>query len=158
EVGLKLGNYERREPLTVDPVLSYVRSFGGTGYSAANAVATDAQGNIYVAGLSTGVDFPTTSNSFEPSSLPALRVLSNAGQTINPLRVGTAPSVGTVGATPDGRILYAATSQGILLSVDSGVNWRPTAPLPVRGAANSAQSASVNAFSIDSLDPATILV
>ena len=103
EVGLRLGKHNRRAPLTIDPVLAYTKTFGGTGYNAANPLATDTQGNIYVAGLSSGVDFPTTSNSFEPSSAPILRVLSNAGQTITPLRAGTATSVSTVGATQVGR-------------------------------------------------------
>ena len=158
EVGLRLGNHDRRAPLTIDPVLAYVKTFGGTGYNSANLLATDAQGNIYVAGQSSGVDFPTTSNSLEPRSTPALLVLSDAGQTINPLKAGTATSVGIVGAAQDGRILYAATPQGILLSGDSGTTWRQTAPLPVRGTANSSPSATVNAISIDSFDPATILV
>jgi uncharacterized protein (TIGR03437 family) len=79
------------------------------------------------------------------------------GQTINPINVPNAFTVGTVGATPDGGILYAGTSQGILLSVTSDSTWTLTAQLPISSAMNSA-SISVNAFSIDSLDPATILV
>ncbi len=158
EVGLKLGKHDRHAPLTIDPVLSYTKSFGGSGSSLVNLLATDPQGNIYAAGTTSAVDFPTTSNSFEPSVAPSLRALSNAGQTITPLRVGPAMSVGTVGATPDGKVLYAATSGGILLSVDSGATWRQTAHLPIRTTANFPQSVSVNAFSIDSFDPATILV
>ncbi len=157
QVGLKLGKHDRRAPLTIDPVLSYVQTFGNGGSNIANQVATDAQGNIYVAGQTSGVNFPTTSGSFEPSSVPPLWALSNAGQTVNPLRLASS-SVGVVGATPDGGILYAGTPQGILLSVDSGSTWRPTAPLPIPGIPNSAPSVSVNAFSIDAFDPATILV
>lgn len=63
-----------------------------------------------------------------------------------------------MGATPDGGILYTGTSQGILLSVNSGSTWTPTAPLPIPSAMNPSPSISVNAFSIDSLDPSTILV
>jgi uncharacterized protein (TIGR03437 family) len=158
EVGLRLGKHDRRAPLTIDPVVSYVKAFGTAGSNIANLVTTDAQGNIYVAGQSSGVNFPTTSGSFETGSIPVLRVLSNAGQTINPLSVANALSVGIVGATPDGGILYAATSQGILLSGNSGSTWKPTAPLPVAGGLNPSPTISVNAFSIDSFDPATILV
>jgi uncharacterized protein (TIGR03437 family) len=158
EVELRLGRHDLRAPLTIDPVLSYVKTFGNAGSNSANLVTTDTQGNIYLVGQTNGVNFPTTSGSFEPSSVPILRVLSNVGQTINPLHVTNAFSVGTVGATPDGGILYAGTSQGILLSVDSGATWQTTAPLPVPGATNPSPSVSVNAFSIDSLNPATILV
>jgi hypothetical protein len=150
QVGLKLGKYDHRAPLTVDPLLTFTKSFGGSGSSLVNLVATDAQGNIYAAGSSSSVDFPTTSNSLQPSVAPNLRELSNAGQTIQPLRVGTVSSVGTVGATPDGKILYAATPGGILLSGDSGASWKPTSPLPIRTTASFAPSGAVNAFSIDS--------
>ena len=158
QIGLRLGKHDRRAPLIIDPVLAYVQTFGSGGSSGANQVATDAQGNIYAAGGAIGGAFPTSAGSFEPTSVPILKVLSNAGQSINPLHVAQATSVGTIGATADGAILYAATSQGILLSVDSGSTWKPTAPLPVPGSTNSAQSATVTAFSVDSLDPATILV
>jgi uncharacterized protein (TIGR03437 family) len=157
QVGIRLGKYDRRSPLTVDPVLSFVKYFGGSGGSSANAIATDAQGNIYAAGQTNAVDFPTTSNSFEPKFTPPLQVLTNAGKTIRSLRVGTATSAGVVGGTKDGTILYAATSNGILLSGDSGATWRLTAPLPV-DTTNTGLSPAVNAIALDPLDPATILV
>lgn len=157
EVGVKLGKHDRRAPLTVDPVLTYTKTFGGTGFNQANQIATDPQGNIYVAGQTYGLDFPTTANSFEPTSVPTLRILTDAGQTISPSRPGTALSVGTVGATPDGKILYAGTSQGILLSVDSGATWKQTAPLPLQGGPKGYQ-VSVTSISIDLFDPATLLV
>ena len=159
KVGLRLGKHDRRGRLTIDPVLSYVKTFGQGGSNIANLMATDAQGNIYAAGQSYGGNFPTTPSSFEPNSVPILRVLSNAGQTIDPLPITPGFSVGAVGATPDGGILYAQTSQGILISVDSGSTWKPTAPLPIQGGTtNYSPTVTVNAFSIDSLDPATILV
>lgn len=163
EIGLRLGKHDRRAPLTIDPVLSYVKTLGTTEASIASLVTTDTQGNIYVAGQSNGPGFPTTAGSFESSSFPTLMVLSNAGQTINPLQETNASSVGVVGATPDGTILYAGAqlngaSQSILLSVDSGSTWRQTAALPIQNGMNPSPSISVNAISIDSLDPATILV
>jgi len=165
QIVLHLGKHDRRAPLTIDPVLSYVKTLGNTPTNVANLVTTDAQGNIYVAGESNGPNFPTTAGSFEPGTAPALWVLSNAGQSITGLTVANDFGVGAVGATPDGRILYAGTSSFVetsrgvvLLSVDSGVTWSPTAALPVPNAYLNSAAASVNAFSIDSLDPATILV
>jgi uncharacterized protein (TIGR03437 family) len=40
---------------------------GGSTSDAANAVRVDSSGNVYVAGLATSVDFPTTAGSFEPN-------------------------------------------------------------------------------------------
>ncbi len=155
EVGLRIGKHDPRAPLTIDPVLSYVKTFGTAGSNIASLITTDSQGNIYVAGQSNGLNFPTTSGSFDSNTLPTLRVLSNAGQTIAPIHV---PNAFTVGATPDGGILYAGTSQGILLSGNGGATWTPTAPLPIANLMNYSPTISVNAFSIDPLDPATILV
>jgi hypothetical protein len=156
--GIRLGKYDGRAPVTIDPVLSYIKTFGSGVLNTANLVATDAQGDIYVAGECYGVNFPTTAGSFEPNPAPTLSVVSNAGKTISPVRVTQAMSVGKVGATPDGAVVYAATSQGILLSGDGGATWRQTSPLPVPDASNSPQPISINAISIDSLDPATLLV
>jgi uncharacterized protein (TIGR03437 family) len=164
QVVLRLGKHDRRAPLTIDPVLSYVKTLAATPTNLANLVTTDAQANIYVAGYSNAPNFPTTAGSLKPSTAPALWVLSNAGQSINGLTVANAFSVSAVGATPDGSILYAATSavvatsQRVLLSVDSGATWQQTAALPVPSAPYLNPSLSINAFAIDSLDPATILV
>jgi len=53
QVGFRLGQHDRRAPLTIDPVLVYTKYFGGSGSDAASRVATDAQGNVYVAGSTT---------------------------------------------------------------------------------------------------------
>lgn len=160
EVGIRLGEYDRGSALTIDPVLSFVKYFGGSGTSSANAIAADSQGNIYIAGQTNAVDFPTTANSFDPKSTTALQIVSNGGKSITSRRVGTATSVGVVGGTKDGRLLYAATSDGILLSGDGGATWRETAPLPLSGSGPmiSSQPLTVNAIALDPLDPATLLV
>jgi uncharacterized protein (TIGR03437 family) len=158
QVALRLGKHDPRAPITIDPVLSYLKTFGDAGLNSANLVTTDSQGNIYIAGGTNGVSFPTTSESFEPNSVPTLRILSNGGQSVTPLHPPKTNNAGAVGATPDGAILYAGTSQGILHSTDSGSTWQATAPLPIAITGTLVQQPHVNAFSIDSLDPATILV
>ena len=157
-VGIRLGDYDHRRSLVIDPVLAYVRSYGENNSNLPRAIALDAQGNIYVAGQSNDTAFPTTSGALQPRSAPPLRVLSNAGQRINPLKVAASNSVGVVGGTSDGRILYASTADGIFLSGDAGATWRTTAPLPVPGALSGARSIPANAITVDSLDPATVLV
>jgi hypothetical protein len=59
EVGIKVGRYDHGRPLIIDPVLTYGTYLGGTGIDAANAIAVDAQGNAYVTGRTSSLDFPT---------------------------------------------------------------------------------------------------
>ena len=159
EVGIRLGKYDRRAPLTIDPVLSFRSTFGGSQSNTGLAIALDPQGNIFLAGLSNSADFPTTAAGFEPKPAAPVEILSNGGKSITPLRPGTAFNVSLIGGSKDGKVLYAATSGGILVSGDSGATWRPTAPLPVATMAqNPTPTATVYSISVDPLDPATVLV
>src|SRR5262249_40604734 len=56
----RLGVYDRTLPLVIDPVLVFSTYLGGSGSDTANAVATDAAGNVYVAGRTGSPDFPVT--------------------------------------------------------------------------------------------------
>jgi hypothetical protein len=58
-VGFELGAYDTSFPLTIDPVLSFSTFLGGSGIDAANGIAVDAVGNVYVAGRTESADFPT---------------------------------------------------------------------------------------------------
>jgi hypothetical protein len=60
EVGFRVAPYDRRRPLTIDPVLVYSTFLGGAGFDQANAVALDTAGNVYVAVESSSPDFPKT--------------------------------------------------------------------------------------------------
>lgn len=53
-VTFQLGDYDRRLPLVIDPVLSYASYFGGSGADLAWDVAVDADGFVYMAGESMG--------------------------------------------------------------------------------------------------------
>ena len=53
-VAFQLGDYDRRLPLIIDPVLSYASYFGGSGADVAWDVAVDADGSVYLAGESMG--------------------------------------------------------------------------------------------------------
>jgi uncharacterized protein (TIGR03437 family) len=159
EVGIRLGRYDRRAGLTIDPVLSFRSTFGGSQSNTALATALDPQGNIFVAGLSNSADFPTTAAGFEPKPVPPVEVVSNGGKSVTPLRVGSTFNVNLVGGSIDGKVLYAATPGGILVSGDTGATWRPAAPLPVATMApNPTPSVTVYSISVDPLDPATLLV
>ena len=59
-VGFRLGTYDRRKPLVIDPVLVFSTFLGGSVADVANAITTDAAGNLYVAGGALSPDFPVT--------------------------------------------------------------------------------------------------
>ena len=63
--GFWLGSYDRRKPLVIDPVLVFSTFLGGSAADVANAIATDASGNIYVAGGTQSPDFPITAGALQ---------------------------------------------------------------------------------------------
>ncbi len=61
EVRFAVSNYDRTQPLTIDPVLNYVTYLGGSGTLGDEAfgIALDSAGDAYVAGITSSTDFPT---------------------------------------------------------------------------------------------------
>ncbi len=59
-VFFRIGPYDHSRELTIDPVLSYASYLGGSGKELARGIATDAAGNVYVAGGTTSSAFPVT--------------------------------------------------------------------------------------------------
>lgn len=59
-IGFRVGAYDTRLPLVIDPVLTYSSYVGGAREERAAGVAVDAQGNMYIAGLTGAADFPVT--------------------------------------------------------------------------------------------------
>jgi len=48
--GFEVGAYDRNEVLTIDPTVEWATYYGGSGQDEGNDVATDASGNVYLAG------------------------------------------------------------------------------------------------------------
>jgi len=58
-VGFEIAEYDRTKALVIDPVLVYSSFLGGSNDDLAHGIAVDNFGNVYVAGETTSLDFPT---------------------------------------------------------------------------------------------------
>lgn len=87
EVGFRLGEYDRRKTLVIDPVIVYSTYLGGT--NAENylnsdlrlaAIAADSEGCAYVAGTTTSTDFPVTPGAFQTSYAGPIKLAGQVDQ------------------------------------------------------------------------------
>jgi hypothetical protein len=67
-VGFSVAEYDRSQTLVIDPTLVYSTYLGGSGADGGNAIAVDASGNAYVAGLTLSSDFPSTPGALQTTS------------------------------------------------------------------------------------------
>ena len=61
QIGFQVGAYDKARPLVIDPVLIYSTYLGGSDFDVATAIAVNGSGNVYVAGDTASVNFPTLS-------------------------------------------------------------------------------------------------
>ena len=105
----RLGAYDRRQPLVIDPFVVFASYLGGSGNDIGESVAVDAAGNIYVSGTTSSTNFPVTTGQ------PPIR---NPGNPTNMAFVVKLSSDGT-------KILYStliAGASGAVMVLDASGN------------------------------------
>jgi len=66
EVGFRLGRYDRRAAVVIDPVLRYSTFLGGNGFDQGSGIAVDSQNRAVVAGQTCSPNFPATDGNTPP--------------------------------------------------------------------------------------------
>ncbi len=61
EVTFQVGSYDKTQQLVIDPILTYSTYLGGSGFDQGNSIAVDSSGNVYIAGSTNSLNFPTSS-------------------------------------------------------------------------------------------------
>lgn len=140
-LGFRVGAYDRSRTLVIDPLLPFSTHLGGGGDDGGHGIAVDAEGNSYVTGWTSSVDFPKERSTREFSDARNVQTtfcnlagrggpLAGGGSTVS----GVKPLLGGGGCgdvfvaklSPDGsRLLYSTylggggADAGVSIAVDS---------------------------------------
>jgi hypothetical protein len=88
EADLRLGAYDPSLPLFIDPVLNFSTYLGGPGFDSINAAATDAQGNLYVAGETSSASLTDPSAGTRSSRDAFVAKFNSAGTSVSAVYLG----------------------------------------------------------------------
>jgi hypothetical protein len=89
DIGFQLGSYNPALPLLIDPVVAYASYLGGSGDDKAFAAAADGAGDLYAAGVSTSLNFPTTTGVYQTTSSGTAFFVSKVNAAGNALAYST---------------------------------------------------------------------
>ncbi|HEY3128758.1 MAG TPA: SBBP repeat-containing protein, partial [Acidobacteriota bacterium] len=126
QINIDVAPYDHRDPLLIDPQLSYSALLGGRFESQANAIAVDAAGNAYVTGTTFAGDFPTV------APLQATKGLSS--------------DVFITKISPSGTLVYSTFLGGGLADEGRGIALDPSGNIYVTGTTQSTNFPVMNAF------------
>ena len=127
--------------LITRPELAWKTVMRSTGSSGAGSIVTDRDGNIYIAGATSAVDFPTTKNAFQ-SKLGGthLRSSTDGGRNWKSLDLPETPTaIGSPSTIPN--LVLVGTASGIYKSTDGMATFSLSK--------SEASGATVQAFAFD---------
>src|SRR5258708_5743219 len=105
------------------PAAPRQRVLAGSGFENATAVATDANGYIYVAGSTSSPDFPLLNATQTVLRGQALVVSFDSGASWRPANLSD-PFIATLAVDPtDGYTVYAASGSTVYKTTDGGLRW-----------------------------------
>ena len=67
-VAVRVGAYDHRRALVIDPALAYASYLGGTGADFGFGIGVDASGSAYAVGPTSSTDFPTTAGALQTTN------------------------------------------------------------------------------------------
>lgn len=124
QIGFRLGQYDRRRELVIDPVLLYSTYLGGGGFDWCQSVTVDKDANAYVVGYTNSTNFPGSS-----PIQPSLNGQSNDAFVLKLNSTGTAVVYGTWlgGSGDDSAAAIAVNKDGsVFITGNTSSNDFPT--------------------------------
>ena len=102
EVGFRLGSYNPRAAVVIDPVLRYSTFLGGNSFDAGRAIAVDSSNRAVVAGTTVSSDFPATTSRGFPTEVFITKFDFTGSRLIySSLLVGSTLDLGELGLALD---------------------------------------------------------
>ena len=102
EVGFRLGSYNPRAAVVIDPVLRYATFLGGNSFDAGRAIAVDSSNRAVVAGTTVSSDFPATTSRGFPTEVFITKFDFTGSRLIySSLLVGSTLDLGELGLALD---------------------------------------------------------
>jgi hypothetical protein len=112
------------------PTLEWVKTLGGSGVSQVRAAAADANGNFYIVGTTSSLDFPTTASAAQRTAGGSPLVRINAATAIAEKLFPPGSALHVIAVNPQNPArLYAAAADGVFGSLDAGSTWSPLATI-----------------------------
>jgi uncharacterized protein (TIGR03437 family) len=135
------------------PALQWVKTTGGSGSSSVAAAATDANGNLYIVGSTTSLDFPTTATASQSaaggSSLVRISLSNASASRLFPANLPPITFAAAAPANPD--TLYVVSGNQIWKSTDAGSTWALLYQFTATGV-----GAGVGALAVDPTNSSTL--
>ena len=106
------------------PVLQWQKQFGGSGEISAVASAADRQGNFYIVGNTTSLEFPVVgATQPQPGGSPLIRIDSGSAAPQILLSPLLANATKFAVDPENSSTLYAASGSSLIRTTDSGASW-----------------------------------